>query len=78
CLSSIFRPSGRQCLLPWWLRTCYFLTRLAGQFSNYMIAFSIAPALFQPVPEHFTHLMYNIHSRDTTNRSIQIYRTIHP
>ncbi|CAD6500595.1 BgTH12-06305 [Blumeria graminis f. sp. triticale] len=23
----------------------------AGQFSNYMIAFSIAPALFQPVPE---------------------------
>ncbi|CAD6504132.1 BgTH12-05869 [Blumeria graminis f. sp. triticale] len=51
CLFSIFRPSGRQCLLPWWLRPCYFLTRFAGQFSNYMIACSKAPALFQPVPE---------------------------
>ncbi|CAD6500614.1 BgTH12-06324 [Blumeria graminis f. sp. triticale] len=51
CLFSFTRPSGRQCLLPWWLRPCYFLTRFAGQFSNYMIACSIAPALFQPVPE---------------------------
>ncbi|CAD6503621.1 BgTH12-03281 [Blumeria graminis f. sp. triticale] len=51
CLFSIFRPHGRQCLLLWWLRPCYFLTRFTGQFSNDMIAFSIAPALFQPVPE---------------------------
>ncbi|VCU41375.1 Bgt-50018 [Blumeria graminis f. sp. tritici] len=51
CLFSIFRPSGRQCLLPWWFRPCYFLTRFAGQFSKYMITFSIAPALFPPVPD---------------------------
>ncbi|CAD6502770.1 BgTH12-05360 [Blumeria graminis f. sp. triticale] len=50
-LFSIFRPHGRQCLLPWWLRPCYFLTRFAGQFSNYMIACSVAPALLQPVPK---------------------------
>ncbi|CAD6500741.1 BgTH12-06448, partial [Blumeria graminis f. sp. triticale] len=78
CLFSIFRPSGCQCLLPWWLRPCYFLTRFAGQFSNYMIACSIAPALFSQSPRLFTHLMYNNHSRDTTNRSIHKYRTIHP
>ncbi|CAD6503624.1 BgTH12-03284 [Blumeria graminis f. sp. triticale] len=51
CLFSIFCLHGCQCLLPWWLRPCYFLTRFAGKFSNYMIAFSIEPALFQTVPE---------------------------
>ncbi|VCU41020.1 Bgt-20235 [Blumeria graminis f. sp. tritici] len=43
-----------------------------------MIACSIAPALFSQSPRLFTHLMYNNHSRDTTNRSIHKYRTIHP
>ncbi|CAD6500549.1 BgTH12-06259, partial [Blumeria graminis f. sp. triticale] len=51
CLFSIFRPSGRQAWLRSQLRNCYFLTRFAGQFSNYMIASSVIPALLQPVPE---------------------------
>ncbi|CAD6506161.1 BgTH12-07091, partial [Blumeria graminis f. sp. triticale] len=41
CLFSIFRPHGRQCLLTWWLRHCYFLTRFSGQFSNCMIVCSV-------------------------------------
>ncbi|CAD6500912.1 BgTH12-06616 [Blumeria graminis f. sp. triticale] len=38
CLFSIFSAYRRQCLLPWWLRPCYFLIRFAKQFSIYMIA----------------------------------------
>ncbi|VDB88759.1 Bgt-50266 [Blumeria graminis f. sp. tritici] len=63
CLFSIFCPHGRQCLLPWWLRRCYFLTRFAGHFSNYMIALGIAPALFPPVSEA-------LYSFDVTSLSI--------
>ncbi|CAD6506227.1 BgTH12-07154 [Blumeria graminis f. sp. triticale] len=37
--------------MPWWLRPCYFPTRFAGQFSNHMIACSVAPALLQPGPK---------------------------
>ncbi|CAD6499987.1 BgTH12-04092, partial [Blumeria graminis f. sp. triticale] len=51
CLFSIFCLHGCQCLLPWWLRPCYFLARFAGQFSYHMIAYSVVPALLQPVPK---------------------------
>ncbi|CAD6506000.1 BgTH12-06932, partial [Blumeria graminis f. sp. triticale] len=49
CFFSIFRPLGRQCLLPWWLHPCYFLTRFSGRFFNYMIACSVTPAHLQLV-----------------------------
>ncbi|CAD6503461.1 BgTH12-03125 [Blumeria graminis f. sp. triticale] len=43
CLFSIFRPHRRQCLLPKGLCPCCFPIRCARQFSNYMIACSVAP-----------------------------------